>query len=261
VSRSGFYSWLSRSTSARAQQDIDLAKQVKQTHIDSQGIYGSPRVHESMQQEGIRVSKKRVARLMREMGLKGRVMTVTKRQPSLKEFKAAGKNIRLDAPEVTGPNQQWVSDVTYIRVKKRWRYLAVVMDLYSRRILGWSLGRRRTVGLTLQALTRALKGRTPCKNMIFHTDRGIEYRGFKFQERLELLGIRASVNRPRCCTDNAHMESFFHSLKGEVIRGNVFSNDQELRGKLRWYINHFYNRVRLHSGIDYWTPEAYDLSM
>lgn len=260
VSRSGFYSWVNRPTSARDQGDIDLSAQIKQIHSDSKGIYGSPRVHEMLQQQGICVSRKRVARLMREMGLKGRVVTVTKRQPALKEFSASGENMRLKASKVTGPNQQWVADVTYIRVKKRWRYLAVVMDVYSRRILGWSLGRRRTVRLTLQALTRALKGRNPCKSMIFHTDRGIEYRGIRFQERLRLLGIQASVNRPGTCTDNAHMESFFHSLKGELIRGNVYETDQQLRGTLRWYINYFYNRVRLHSGIDYWTPEAYDLS-
>ena len=173
VSRSGFYSWANRSVSERDLEDIDLSEQIQQVHRDCKGIYGSPRIHETLQQQGILVSRKRVARLMREMGLKGRVVTVTKRQPALKEFSASGQNMRLKAPEVTGPNQQWVADITYIRVKKRWRYLAVVMDVYSRRILGWSLGRRRTVGLTLQALTRALKGRLPCKRMIFHTDRGI----------------------------------------------------------------------------------------
>ena len=125
-------------------------------------------------------------------------------------------------------------------------------------MLGWSLGRSRSVNLTLKALQHAMKDRSIAPKMIFHSDRGIEYRGYRFQERLELLGIQASVNRPGRCTDNAHVESFFHSLKAELIRGNSYRSVTELRGALNSYINHFYNHLRLHSGINYNTPAAFE---
>lgn len=181
--------------------------------------------------------------------------------PGLKYFKAAGENLRRQAPKVTGPNQQWVADVTYIKVRGRWFYLAAVMDVYSRRILGWSLDTTRTTALTLSALRYALKGRRPERDMIFHTDRGIEFAAFRFRNALRNRGIRASFNRPGYCTDNAHMESFFHSMKVELIRGRTFNCEQELRFSLNSYINQFYNHKRLHSGIGYHSPAEYEQLM
>jgi len=195
---------------------------------------------------------------MRVQGIQGRVVKVTRRQPGLKQFKAEGENLRLHAPQLTGLNQQWVSDVTYLKLKARWFYLAVVMDVYSRRILGWSLGKNRTADLTLSALRYALKGRSPKRGMIFHTDRGIEYTALRFRKVLRDHGIQASVNRPGFCTDNAHMESFFHSMKGELIRGRKFYTENELRYSLNSYINQFYNHKRLHSGIGYYPPAEYE---
>lgn len=257
VSRSGFYDWLKRGESRRAVEDRHLARRIKALHQESRGIYGSPRVYLALRRNGIRVGKKRVERLMRSLGLQGRVVKVT-RTPGLKYFKAEGENLRLLAPEVTGLNQQWVADVTYIKVKGRWFYLATVMDLYSRRILGWSLDTKRTTALTLSALRYALKGRRPEKDMIFHTDRGIEFAAFRFRDKLKKHGIKASVNRPGHCTDNAHMESFFHSLKVELIRGRKFNGGKELRSSLNSYINQFYNHKRLHSGIGYYSPAEYE---
>ena len=176
----------------------------------------------------------------------------------MKQFKAEGENLRLHAPQVTGLNQQWVADLTYLKVKSRWYYLAVVMDVYSRRILGWSLSKKRTTDLTLSALRYALKGRRPKKDMIFHTDRGIEFAAFRFRDVLRDHGIKASLNRPGVCTDNAHMESFFHSMKAELIRGRTFHNEQELRYCLNSYINQFYNHKRLHSGIGYCPPAEFE---
>jgi len=234
-----------------------LARRIKALHQESRGTYGSPRVYLALRRKGIRVGKKRVERLMRSSGLQGRFVKVT-RTPGLKYFKAEGENLRLQAPEVTGLNQQWVADVTYIKVKGRWFYLATVMDVYSRRILGWSLDTTRTTALTLSALRYALKGRRPEKDMIFHTDRGIEFAAFRFQDKLQKHGIRPSLNRPGHCTDNAHMESFFHSLKVELIRGRKFNCEQELRSSLNSYINQFYNHKRLHSGIGYYSPAEYE---
>lgn len=257
VSSSGFYDWLNRGESRRAVEDRRLARRIKALHQESRGTYGSPRVYLALRRKGIRVGKKRVERLMRSSGLQGRVVEVT-RTPGLKYFKAEGENLRLHAPEVTGLNQQWVADVTYIKVKGRWFYLATVMDVYSRRILGWSLDTTRTTSLTLSALRYALKGRCPEKDMIFHTDRGIEFAAFRFRDTLLKHGIRASLNRPGHCTDNAHMESFFHSLKVELIRGRKFNGEKELRSSLNSYINQFYNHKRLHSGIGYYSPVEYE---
>ena len=257
VSRSGFYDWLNRGESRHAVKDKQLAQLIGIIHQDSRGTYGSPRVHQALLQQGEKVGKKRVERLMQALGLQGRVVQVTRRQPGYKRFKAEGENLRLHAPQVTGLNQQWVADVTYLKVKGRWFYLAAVMDVFSRRILGWSLDTTRTTALTSSALRYGLKGRRPRKDMIFHTDRGIEFAAFRFREILRDHGIRASLNRPGHCTDNAHMESFFHSMKAELIRGRKFQNEKELRNSLNSYINQFYNHKRLHSGIGYYPPAEY----
>ena len=155
-------------------QDIQLGQRIIKIHQASRGTYGSPRVHEALKTEGYNVGRKRVERLMRQHSLVGRVVKVTKRIPGLKQFQARGKNLRRSEPSASQLNQIWVGDVTYLKVKGQWHYLATVMDVYSRRILGWSLGKDRTVSLTSRALKYALKKRTPEKEMIFHTDRGIE---------------------------------------------------------------------------------------
>ena len=258
VSRSGYYAWCQRPESNRTKADRQLLHQITQIHQASRGTYGSPRVHESLKRQGIAVGKKRVERLMRAHRLQGRVVRVTRRQPGLKGFLARGENLLLDTPPTTGMNQIWVSDITYLRVRERWVLLIVIMDRHSRRILGWSLSRTRTVDDTLRVLKRAIKQRqAPC-DVIFHTDRGIEYTGFRFQDVLKKHGLLPSVNRLGVCTDNAHMESFFHTLKAELIRGRSFQSEKELRLALNSYINQFYNHKRLHSGIGYCPPAEYE---
>ena len=160
--------------------------------------------------------------------------------------------------EPTAINQVWVGDVTYLKVNGRWQYLATVMDLYSRRIVGWSLSNSRTTALTITALTYGLKKRNYPKGVLFHTDRGIEYTGGEFQKLLKQHDFKHSLNRPGHCTDNAFMESFFHSLKAELIRGTIYRSATELRRSLATYINKFYNTVRLHSGLDYASPIEYE---
>lgn len=258
VSRSGYYDWCKRKTSAHAFEDQQLARKIVHIHQQSRGTYGSPRVHEALKAEGYCIGRKRVERLMREQSLVGRVVTVTRRQPGYKRFKIYGENIKRLEAKPGKPNQVWAGDVTYLKIKGKWFYLATVMDTYSRRILGWSLGSDRTVGLTLRALKHALKRRKPENNMIFHTDRGIEYTAYRFRDELMKHGIRHSVNRPGRCTDNAHMESFFHSLKAELIRGRTFKGENEMRYALNSYINRFYNHQRMHSGIGYTTPADFE---
>jgi transposase InsO family protein len=238
--------------------DQTLLEEIIRIHRGSKGRYGSPRIHRALKEKGYDVGKKRVERLMREDGIVGRVVQVTRRQPGLKRFKAAGDNLRLIDSAPTDINQVWVADVTYLKVGKQWRYLATVMDVYSRRILGWSLGNDRTTNLTIAALRNAEKDRKLSKGLIFHTDRGIEYTAFRFQDELNRRGMRHSVNRPGHCTDNAHMESFFHTLKTELIRGNTFYHEHELRYSLKNYINRNYNHRRMHSGIGYVSPAEYE---
>lgn len=258
VSPSGYYDWLKRPVSPRAREDQSLLRQIRSIFDASRGVYGSPRIHQALRRQGVRVGKKRVARLMRHSGLLGRVVRVTRRQPGFKQFKASGENVRLSMPKTTGSDQVWVGDITYLKVAGCWVHLAVVMDIHSRRVLGWTLSKGRTVEITLTALRQAIRRRTPAAGCVFHSDRGVEYMAYRYQDALQRQGMIRSVNRPGQCTDNAHMESFFHSLKAELIRGRTFKTVQELRYALNSYINQFYNHQRLHSGLNYNTPVEYE---
>ena len=217
VSRSGYYAWCKREESQQSRSNRDLLKKVRQIHRANLGVYGSPRVHQALRREGISVGRKRVERLMREASLIGRAGRVYRRIPGIERFYERHRNIRLNQPAPTGLNQQWVADLTYIRVGNEWRYLAAVLDVYSRKVIGWSLGSRKTADLTLQALRYALRVRTLNPRLIFYTDRGVEYGAHMIQSELDRHGIRPNMNRPNQCTDNAHMQSFFHSLKAKFI--------------------------------------------
>jgi putative transposase len=232
VSRSGYYDWLKRQPSRRARKDVELSQQIVDIHIRSRETYGSPRIHRSLKDQGIHVGGKRVARLMRDIGIKGRVVTVTRRAPKLRRFQQAGENLRLRRAAPARCDEQWVADITYIKVGSQYQYLVTIMDVYSRRILGWSLSRSRTVGDVLPLLKRVIARRRPSPGLIFHTDRGIEFMAYAIQEELEKHGLLKSYNRLGYCTDNAHMESFYHSLKGELIRGRKFNTEPALRSAL-----------------------------
>ncbi len=239
-------------------EDKRLTAKIIKIHRNSRESYGSPRVHKTLQREGIPVGKKRVERLMRLQGLQGRVVTVTKRQANLKGFRKRGDNLRLNNPDANRINQVWVADITYIKVRDTYRFLTVIMDIYSRRILSWSLTPDRTTKETSTVLKRAILERKPATGLIFHTDRGSEFTGKAFRKVLTKYKMKASVNRLGHCTDNGHMESFFHSLKAELVRGRKFNSMAELRYALNSYINHFYNKKRLHSGIGYCPPIEYE---
>jgi len=259
VSRSGFYAWERRDRDWRRRADEALGAHIERIYRDSGERYGSPRVHQVLRREGVRVSNKRVARLMRERGLRARVSRLYRRGSGVvRRFFAKTANLRLDQPSPTRPDQIWVGDLTYLRLGKRWRYLATVMDLFSRRILGWTLARKRTTDVTLRALKRAIALRDPKPGLLFHSDRGIEYSAYGYQDFLKARGIVPSMNRPRNCQDNAHMESFFHSLKAELTHRRNFLSDAELNACVAGYINRFYNEKRIHSSLGYHSPVEFE---
>ena len=258
VSKSGYYDWRERQPSARAIEDVELKKKIQQIFTENKGRYGSPRIFKALQKQGYHIGKKRVERLYSALGLVARVMRVTTRSAFYKRFLTTGKNLRPDGAVPLAQDKVWVADVTYLKVKGVWRYLSVIMDLYSRRIISWSLDKNRTMDVTKRTLENAVKKRKPSGDLMLHTDRGVEYRGQVYQKVLKRHGIIHSLSRAGKCTDNAHMESFFHSMKTEVIRGNVFKSDKELRGTLGSYINKYYNVSRMHSGISYCSPIEYE---
>ena len=258
VSRSGFYAWESRGKSRRRRNDEELSAVIVRIHRESRGAYGSPRVHKELRREGIHCSNKRVARLMREHGLRGRVSSLYRRSTGVHKFFEKTGNLRLEEPLPTRTDQIWVGDLTYLRLGKHWRYLATVMDLFSRRIIGWTLARKRTTTVTLRALKRAIALRDPKPGLIFHSDRGIEYSAYVYQAFLRSRGIVPSMNRPRNCQDNAHMESFFHSLKAELTHQRSFTSEGQLSATLAGYIDRFYNRKRIHSSLGYHSPVEYE---
>jgi len=193
---------------------------------------------------------------MRAHGIKARVATIRYTSPSLQRYFGAIPNQSLDL-ELKRPDQVWVGDITYLKVGALYRYLAVVMDKYSRRVVGWSYGPRKDVKLTLRALNSAVRGRRPARSLVFHTDRGIEYAAGAFKERIAELGFTQSMNRPGKMTDNAFIESFFHSMKADVFHGCRFNDDDEVHSVLKDYLP-FYNRARLHSSLDYVSPATFE---
>jgi transposase InsO family protein len=244
--------------SERAREDRRLTRGIETIFGQHRTRYGSPRIHRGLRREGIHVGRKRVERLMRDAGLRARCSRIYRRSPGTTRFFERHRNLRVGSEAPTGPDRLWVADLTFLRVGPDWRYLAVVLDGYSRRVLGWSLGQRRTAELTREALRHALRHRRPAPGLIFHTDRGTEYGGYLLQSELRRHGMRSSMNRPGRCTDNAHMESFFHTLKAEVIHGVRFASVQALRGVLNQYMGRYYNHRRMHSALGYCSPVEYE---
>ena len=254
VTRAGYYAWRRRPESAHAEQDRQLSAAIHQLFLAHQERYGSPRIYEALCRRGWRVSRRRVARLMRLAGLRAKAVRGYRGKVGTHRFYDALPN-RLYGRRVTQPNQVWVGDITYLAVGSRWWYLAVVMDQYSRRVLAWTLTPRRDAHVTSTVLRSAARGRR-VRDVIFHSDRGSEYMAAPFRACISALGLLQSACR-RGPEDNSHMESFFHSLKAELIRGAVFRTPRALRAALRQYLR-YYNHRRMHSALGYRAPIAFE---
>ena len=256
MSRAGYYAWLDRDPSKHQVQDDRLATRIRAIFDVSGGTYGSPRIHEALASAGIRVSRKRVVRLMQDMGLKARSAKVYRKTKGIKSFFAHVPNQVIDQTTTT-TDQIWVADVTYLRAAGHWRYLAAVMDRHSRRVIGWRLGPRRDLKLTIGALSDAIKRRHPLQGTLLHSDRGAEYAAYTYRIKVAAAGLVQSMNRPGRITDNAFIESFFHSLKSEATHAIAFEDDESLRVAVTRFIRR-YNRSRLHSSLGYMSPIDYE---
>ena len=257
VTRSGFYAWRSREPGSRHLEDAHLTERIVQIHSKSLHSYGSPRVRDVLVGQGARVGQRRIARLMRAAHIRGKCAGQHGRSKASQRrfFRSIPNQARQ--LELVRADQVWVGDVTYLQVRGQWRYLAVVMDKFSRRVLGWSLDTTRDVTLTRAALFQALRKRNPGPGLVFHSDRGIEYAAHAYRAIMSRQGFTQSMNRPGQINDNAHMESFFHSMKAESLYGLTFDTDGQLRRALHSYVN-FYNQQRLHSSLRYLPPATFE---
>jgi putative transposase len=258
VSRSGYYVWLKKPVSKRQQANTKLREKIRTVHRDSGESYGSPRVYQALKEQGEPCSENRVARLMREDGLQAKTKRRYKATTDSKHNLPVAPNLlnRDFSPEE--PNQVYAGDITYIWTTEGWLYLAVVIDLFSRSVVGWAMDKRMTRQLVMDALTMAVQRRRPPAGVIFHSDRGSQYASADFQKLLAKHGIRCSMSRKGDCWDNAPVESFFGSLKQELIFHRKYSTRFHARQSIFEYIERFYNRCRLHSTLGYKSPADYE---
>jgi putative transposase len=259
VSPSGYYACKSRPPSKRVADDARVAAEIAAAHRASRGIYGSPRVHRELQAKGVKVGKKRVERLMTEKGLRGRSKRRFVRTTDSKHDNPIAPNVLERRFEATTPNEAWVGDVTYIATAQGWLFLAVLLDLFSRRVVGWATSDTNDRALALAALDHALQSRRPRPGLVHHTDRGSPYASDDYRTALTQRGIVASMSRTGDCYDNAVAESFFASLKAEWVDHEDYADHDVGRASIGEYIDRFYNPTRRHSHLGYVSPIEFEL--
>jgi putative transposase len=259
VSRSGFYEWLKREPSPQSRRRETVGKAVESTFRRCKRRYGAPRLTRALNALGVECSENYVAKLLRARGLRAHNGKAFRYERAVESSTQVKHNVLARNFESKGPNRKWVSDITYIGVGRGWAYLAVVLDLFSRKVVGWALDTHMREGLILDALSMAVGRRDVADGLLLHSDRGVQYRGNEYQQRLAELGMVASMSRKGNCWDNAVMEAFFARLKVELIYPENYRTVDELRSGLFEYIEIFYNRQRLHSALDYDNPANYEL--
>jgi putative transposase len=259
VSSSGYYAWKRRPEAPRATEDAELVVEIKAAHKTGRGAYGSPRVHRELRAKGRRVGRKRVERLMRQEGICGRKKrrfrkTTDSNHPDPIAPNVLERNFNVDLPDTA-----WVTDVTYVWTFEGWLYLAVILDLFSRRVVGWSASANNDRALALSALDRATTARAPAPGMVHHSDRGSVYASVDYGDALTKLGAVKSMSRRGDCWDNAVAESFFATIKGEMIDHEDYLTRGAAIAAIADYIDGFYNPRRLHSALDYVSPIEFEL--
>jgi transposase InsO family protein len=259
VSRSGYYAWRKKPVSDREKENEKFAAEIIEIHKKSRHTYGSPRIHAELRERGYGIGRNRVARLMREHRIRSKVKKRFKVTTHSKHgLPVAANLLRGGDLRVHRQNQVWVSDITYIRSREGWLYLCIIMDLYSRSIVGWSMEERLTKELVLKSLHMACMRRKPQRGIIFHSDRGSQYASHACTATLQRKGFFASMSGKGNCYDNAHAESFFHTMKVEEVYGNVYRSRQEAKLSIFEYIEVFYNRFRKHSQLGYQSPYQFE---
>lgn len=258
VSPSGYYAWSSRPESPRARADRRLSVKIREIFQHSGRTYGSPRIAAALRAHGERCGKNRVARLMREEGLVARKPRRYKTTTDSEHAWPVAPNLLDQRFTVETPDTVWLGDLTYLPTDEGWLYLAVLLDLCSRRVVGWATSNRVDSDLTLRALRRALDQRQPGPGLLHHSDRGGQYACNEYRERLEKLGVEVSMSRRGNCFDNAPMESFYSTLKTEWLHHRRFATRAQARSSLFDYLELFYNRKRLHSSLGYRSPAAFE---
>jgi len=258
VAKSGYYAWRVRPESERAKQDRELTRVIRRIHAENKRVYGRPRITAELKDEGYRCGERKVGRLMREAGLRGcplrRFKVTTQSDPS----HPVAPNLLQQDFTAERPNQRWAADITYISTRRGWLYLAVVMDLYSRRIIGWSMDRWISRHLVIDALSMAIAQRRPGSDLIHHSDRGAQYTSDDFRDELEIHGIQCSMSNRANCYDNAVVESFFGVMKREWVNRVRYRNRDEARADIFEYIECFYNRKRRHGYLGNISPAAFE---
>ena len=257
VSRSGFYAWRERPVSARRRYDAVLKSAITECHQGYRRAYGAARLHQALRQKGFICSRRRINRLMRELKIKASTTGLYSWRPGQHEFYSATGNQLARREKPQGPGEQWAGDFTYIKTQQGWFYHAVILDLFSRKVVGWAFSRKRNSDLTKSALRMALHRYPPKPDCLFHSDQGIEYAAHSYRDMVEAAGLVRSMSRKGNPLDNAHAESFFHTMKAELLHQKLFEKDIEAVAHIVEFTE-FYNRERLHSGLDYQSPENYE---
>jgi putative transposase len=262
VSTSGYYDWQKRCScpSPRASQNLVLIKEIKKIHAQSRRTYGSPRIRMELLKDGRRHGRNRIARLMQQDGLCGRQKGRHRVQTTDSNHdQPIAPNRLAEAPKPTAPNQLWVADITYIPTQEGWLYVAAILDLYSRKIVGWAMSERIDTALVLKALAMALLHRDPPRELLFHSDRGVQYASADYRRALNQAGLVASMSRKGNCYDNASMESFWSTLKLELVYRRDFVSRGQAQSQIFDYIECFYNRQRSHSALNFRSPVDFEL--
>jgi transposase InsO family protein len=261
VSRSGYYAWRRRPRSLREETHAKLTETIRVIHEESRRIYGSPRIYAALQHRGIACGRHRVARLMRDEGIRSKTKRRFRSIATKRAETPAAPNRLERRFTAARPNRVWASDITIVKTAQGWLHLAIVLDLCSRKVVGWATSTAVTQTLALEALQRAFTVRRPKPGLLHHSDRGGQYLSAAYQHLLDEHGALCSMSRPGNCLDNAAVESFFHTLKTELVYQQHYRTREQARLAIFEYIETFYNRTRLHSTLDYRSPEEYERSV